>query len=81
VLRDIKQHKVAAVQMRALFDKVRRSEHKTEEDAAPASSAANAASEAARVLGHYELLHTLGKGASGKVSSNCSSCCCYIEIY
>jgi hypothetical protein len=54
----------------SLREKMRRSEHKTEEEA-PAAAAASA-SEAARVLGHYELLHTLGKGGSGKVSSNCN---------
>jgi hypothetical protein len=31
-------------------------------------------SETTRVLGHYELLHTLSKGASGKVSSIVSKC-------
>jgi hypothetical protein len=47
----------------SLRDKVLRTESKTEE-------AASAASADARVVGHYEILHTLGKGASGKVSSS-----------
>jgi serine/threonine protein kinase len=40
---------------------------------AAAALASNAASET-RVLAHYQLMHTLGKGASGKVSSNAFRC-------